>query len=119
MAPNGVRRRVLGVSYTRSVTSKSRPTPKKKMDILGPISHGFTGISAAPLATVTMTGQSQSQKSRFNWTDALEQEYLDCLVEAMKQGKRTDTGWKPQVNADVVLVQPRRSLDGKASYPGA
>ena len=76
-----------------------------------------------------MTGQSQSQKSRFNWTDALEQEYLDCLVEAMKQGKRTDTGWKPQVNADVVthfyplhaqhLVLPRRSLDGKAPYPGA
>ena len=45
---------------------------------------------------------SGTQSRRFEWTEARELEYLNYLIEAVKQGQRTDTGWKPQVNADVV-----------------
>jgi hypothetical protein len=38
----------------------------------------------------------------FKWTVAKEEHFLDCLVNAVKAGQRTDTGWKPQVTADVI-----------------
>jgi hypothetical protein len=46
--------------------------------------------------------QTSSQRSKYVWTDARERVYIDCLLEATKQGKRTDTGWKPIVASEVV-----------------
>jgi Myb/SANT-like DNA-binding domain len=51
-----------------------------------------------------MVGQKQtsSQRSKYVWTDAIKQVYIDYLLEATKQGKRTDTGWKPIVTSEVI-----------------
>jgi hypothetical protein len=38
----------------------------------------------------------------FRWTTPKEEHYLGMLVDAMKRGQRTDTGWKPQVMLDVI-----------------
>lgn len=40
------------------------------------------------------------QKAKFRWTEPLELQYIECLLDAVKQGKRTDTGWKPIVTSE-------------------
>jgi hypothetical protein len=45
-----------------------------------------------------------TQKAKFKWTEALELQYIDCLLDAVKQGKRTDTGWKPIVTSEVMVI---------------
>jgi hypothetical protein len=46
--------------------------------------------------------QPSSQRSRYAWTEAREQVFIDCLLDAVKQGERTDTGWKPMVASEAV-----------------
>jgi hypothetical protein len=45
-----------------------------------------------------------TQKAKFKWTEELELQYIDCLLDAVKQGKRTDTGWKPIVTSEVMAI---------------
>ena len=40
--------------------------------------------------------------TQFKWIVAKEEHFLECLVNAVKAGQRTDNGWKPQVAANVI-----------------
>jgi Myb/SANT-like DNA-binding domain len=48
--------------------------------------------------------QASSQRSRYAWTEEREQAFINCLLDAVKQGKRTDTGWKPIVASEAVDI---------------
>jgi hypothetical protein len=45
-----------------------------------------------------------TQKAKFKWTEVLELQYINCLLDAVKQGKRTDTGWKLIVTSEVMAI---------------
>ena len=53
---------------------------------------------------VTLSQASSKRSSRYLWTEAREQVFIDCLLDAVKQGKRTDTGWKPIVASEAVYT---------------
>ena len=48
--------------------------------------------------------QATSQRTKYAWTDTREQVWIDCLLDAVQQGKRTDTGWKPIVASEAIDV---------------
>ena len=44
------------------------------------------------------------QRPKFKWIEALELQFIDCLLDAVKQGKRTGIGWKPIVLSEVMSI---------------
>jgi hypothetical protein len=38
------------------------------------------------------------------WDQTCERAYLDCLIDAVKKGQRTDTGWKPEVISNAITT---------------
>jgi hypothetical protein len=53
-----------------------------------------------------MVRQSQTslQRLKYVWTDDREQVYIDCLLEAAKQGKRINIGWKLIVVSEIADI---------------
>jgi hypothetical protein len=49
-------------------------------------------------------------KSIVRWDQTSEHAYLDCLIDAVKKGQRTDTGWKPEVISNAISTFASKGL---------
>jgi Myb/SANT-like DNA-binding domain len=49
-------------------------------------------------------------KSTKRWDQTSERAYLDCLIDAVKKGQRTDTGWKPEVIGNAMTTFASKGL---------
>jgi hypothetical protein len=49
-------------------------------------------------------------KSIVRWDQTSERAYLDCLIDAVKKGQRTDTGWKPEVIGNAIATFTSKGL---------
>jgi Myb/SANT-like DNA-binding domain len=49
-------------------------------------------------------------KSIMRWDQTSERAYLDSLINAVKKGQRTDTGWKPEVIGNAIITFQGKGL---------
>ena len=92
MGSRGCGRGVLGTIYSTNARFSHR------------FLRELTGIArnTSPLSPNPGLRCLQRKAPVFRWTTPKEERYLGMLVDAMKRGQRTDTGWKSQVMLDVI-----------------